>query len=151
MRTTPILNYFEPYEFGEWWEYMDETFLLQLDEFRRNWKGPVQISPHPDALGRELGDSMSMHNIERWGVLKAADVFPMYLERVNGISRLRYISTTQQRIRAYEAAIYSGFNGIGIYTDTRPGDMLHLDTREGQLATWSRVNGQYLGVDLVIN
>lgn len=140
------LTYFSPREFGEWWSKMAPDLLLKLDGFRHEWDGPVIISPVDGALGRRGGASGSMHNVDKWDLVRAVDVFPGFL--VSG--RIAFIHNQDQRRRAYSVARAIGFTGIGIYTDTRPGNMLHLDNRDGHLATWSRVAGKYLGIDEVL-
>lgn len=144
------LWHFKPEEFREFWPLMSHELLFKLDAFRgylpRGWT--VHISPHPDALGRYLGpDNESQHNIDRWGEVRASDVFIRNAE-------LEYISTFEERQIAEAAARRAGFTGIGIYVDTVPGNMMHLDVRQDRgvsdPATWSRVAGVYGGLDAVV-
>lgn len=134
----PDLEFFEPWEFREWWGRMSPKTLLVLDRYRREWGAPVMVSPHKDALGRFLGDSDSQHNFEKLGEVRAVDTFPEGMR------------TPVDFARAYRCAIRAGASGIGIYTDTRPAPMIHLDTRPHRTpqdpATWSRINGKYLGI-----
>lgn len=137
------LKYFKPYEFGIWWPLMNPDVLTKLDAFREKWGAPVRISPHPDALGRHGGEnSHSQHNVDMWGMVNAVDVFP---EGMN---------SKAERQRAYKIAREVGFTGIGLYTDTKPHDMLHVDVRsdvkEGSPATWARVAGAYVGINAVV-
>ncbi len=134
------LRYFTPQEFGGWYEKMSPDLLKKLDEFRHQWGFPVQVSPHQDAVGREHPTSNSQHNIMKWGEVRAVDVFPK-----NSLGG--YINSAAERQRAYEIAKRVGFTGIGLYTDTSPGHMVHLDVREGSLAKWSRIAGQYKAID----
>jgi hypothetical protein len=134
------LRYFTPQEFGGWYEKMSPDLLKKLDEFRHQWGFPIQVSPHQDAVGREHPTSNSQHNIMKWGEVRAVDVFPK-----NSLGG--YINSAAERKRAYDIAKRVGFTGIGLYTDTSPGHMVHLDVREGSLAKWSRIAGQYKGID----
>src|SRR5690554_3051170 len=78
------------------------------------------------------------------GVKSAVDVFPLVEVRPGDYS---YMESATDRQRAYDTAKQVGFTGIGLYTDTQPGNMLHVDIRErkgdGQVAIWSRVAGNY--------
>ena len=130
----PKLNYFSASEFGVWYPLMNRDLLLKLDAFRERWGRPVAISGNAAALGRH-DDSESQHNVTRWGEVRAVDVFP---EGMNSAA---------ERQRAFDIAKAVGFTGIGLYTDTSAGNMLHVDVREpkshGYVATWSRVAGEY--------
>lgn len=134
------MKYFKPYEFGKWWLSMSPDLLQKLDAFREEWGAPVRISPHPDALGRHLGvEHLSQHNIDRWGEVRAVDIFPKGMDTVEDMSR------------AYDIARRVGFTGIGIYTDTKPSNMMHLDVRTnkpvGKPAKWSRIAGVYNSIE----
>lgn len=125
------MEHFRPAEFREWWGQMSVRLLHVLDAFREEWGEPCVVSPHPDALGRNLGaDGSSQHNVDRWGEVRACDLFP------------RGMDDRADFARAYEIAKYVGATGIGIYTDTRPSPMIHLDVRVdrsvGDPATWCR-------------
>lgn len=128
---------------------MNADLLTKLDAFRDQWGAPVQISPAAGGIGRHNGgDDHSQHNIDRWGEVRAVDVFPMVEIRPG---QYRYMSTREDRQRAHDTARAVGFTGIGLYTDTKPGNMLHVDTREGsRVATWSRVAGDYRGIQEVL-
>jgi len=140
------LRYFTAEEFGVYYPLMSLELLEKLDEFRHEWGGPVEISPAHGGIGREDESSHSQHNILRWGEVRAVDVFPRTIDG--------YMSSRVDRQRALYIAKKVGFTGIGIYTDTQPGNLLHLDVRqdrtEGDPATWSRVAGNYLGIDEVL-
>lgn len=137
------LVYFRPSEFGAWFDYMSPSTLAALDEFRRLWGAPVTVSPAAGGLGRRLGyDDLSQHNVDRWGECRAVDFFPSGLNSLNAN-------------RAYECAKRAGFTGIGIYTDTSPGWMMHGDTRTDRTtmnpATWARVGRNYTGINEVVS
>ena len=147
----PKLKHFSPSEFGIWWPLMNEDLLLKLDQFREEWGAPVVISPAPGGIGRTggAGDS-SQHNIDVWIRVRAIDVFPQVISPEGR----RGIVTGAERQRAYEVAKKVGFTGIGLYTDTRPSNMVHLDVREdrrpGDPAKWSRVAGDYRAITEVL-
>lgn len=137
------LNWWSAYEFGPWWNYMDIDWLLKADMFREKWGKPCKISPHPDALGRHLGPkNTSQHNIDKWQKVKAGDIFPEGMD------------TKQDMARAYQIAVEVGFTGVGLYTDTKPSNMIHLDVRNdrfaGNPAKWARVDGKYVDIKQVI-
>ncbi|MGH1438587.1 MAG: hypothetical protein ACRBBR_00640 [Cellvibrionaceae bacterium] len=140
------LRYFSAEEFGVYYPVMSLELLTKLDQFRHEWGGPVEISKAVGGIGREDESSQSQHNVLRWGEVRAVDVFPRTIDG--------YITTRADRQRALYIARKVGFTGIGIYTDTKQGNMLHLDVRqdrsEGSPALWSRVNGNYLGIDEVL-
>ena len=144
---TKELQYFKPSEFREWWPLMSPKLLNVLDNFREEWGAPCVVSPAEGALGRKLDQGvMSQHNVNQWGEVRAADIFPAGM------------NTPEDCARAFECAKSAGATGIGIYTDTKPGNMLHLDVREDRTAdnpaTWSRVmkdgQRQYLGLFAVM-
>lgn len=134
------MQFFSPSEFGGWFNQMSPELLKKLDQFRKEWGFPVQISPHQDAVGREDATSQSQHNVMRWGEVRAVDVFPK-----NSIGG--YINSKAELKRAYDIARRVGFNGVGLYTDTAPGHMVHLDVRKGAFAKWSRIAGQYKSIN----
>ena len=118
---TMQLRYFSQDEFGEWWPYMSTELLSRLDEFRSRLGVSVMISPAEGAIGRHGGLSTSQHNVDMWGEVRAVDVMP------KGVTLAH----------AYEVAKAVGFTGIGLYPQTSPYPMLHLDVRPGFLSTWS--------------
>lgn len=135
----PKLRYFSAGEFGVFYPLINSDLLIKLDEFRHRWGRPVVVSPVAGAIVRHGGDSHSQHNIDRWGETRAVDVFPDGMD------------TVSERKRAYQIARDVGFTGIGIYTDTVPSNLLHVDVRPGgYVATWSRVGGQYLEIGEVL-
>jgi hypothetical protein len=140
--TKPKLRYFSAAEFGIWWPLMADDLLIKLDAFRELWGAPVRISPAAGGIGRHLGiNDTSQHNVDRWGEVRAIDVFP------DGMNN------RASRERAYQLARQCGFTGIGLYTDTMPQNLLHVDVRKetgGRVATWARVAGQYVGIGEVI-
>ena len=141
MITPRNLSRFSESEFRGWFGDMSPVLLSKLDDFAQYWGGPVIISPHPDALGRHDGpEGLSQHNVDKWGEVRAVDVFPKH---PNG----NYVDDLAGRQKMLAVAKRAGFTGIGIYTDTQPGNMIHLDVRDDRTvlnrAMWSRVDGNY--------
>lgn len=144
----PSLKYFSPIEFGAWYPFMSNDLLQKLDAFRAAWGYPVVISSADGAIGRkESAEETSQHNFTRWGEVRAIDIFPQ-------VGGGKYITTAAQRRRALDVARSVGFTGIGLYTDTARGNMLHVDVRvdrsPGSPALWSRVNGSYGSISDVL-
>jgi len=123
------LQYFKASEFGVWYPLMSVDILVKLDKFRELWGDQVMITPVQGGIGRE-DNSGSMHNVLKWGEVRAIDVFP------------RGMDSLADRQRAFKLAKQAGFTGIGLYTDTRPSNMLHVDNRDSPLF-WTRVNKVY--------
>ena len=73
---SPVLEYFKPAEFGEWWPVMNKKLLLALDKTRGEWGQPFFISPVTGAIGRDDHTSGSFHNVQKHGEVKAIDFFP---------------------------------------------------------------------------
>lgn len=126
------LRYFSDEELRGWKPNLDPVLLRLLDLFRHHWSRPVQISPAPGAIGRQLGKfSTSQHNLDYWGQVRAIDVMP---------AEMRDVESMQLAIRI---AINCGFTGIGVYPDWKPAPGLHLDVRRdrvvGQPARWGAV------------
>ncbi len=137
--TKPTLKYFKPDEFGIFYTFINNTTLLKLDAFREAWGKPVIVSSAKGSIGRHGGDSNSQHNIDKFGETRAIDVFPSGMDNVF------------ERRRALEIAKRVGFTGIGIYTDTSPSNLLHVDTRPSErVALWSRVDGEYGLIEAVV-
>ena len=111
------MKHFTKAEFQGWFDVMDKELLEKLDELREKLGSPISISPAEGAVGRRLGpDRRSYHNLDYHGVVKAVDVMP----------------ATDNIQRAFRLAKAVGFCGIGIYVDTKPRKMLHLDVRPKQ-------------------
>jgi hypothetical protein len=126
------LKYFTPHEFiragRQWWPDMDQDLLLSLDVFRGLWGAPVYISPHPLALGRhDREHGTSQHNIDRWRVVRAADIMPEGMTSVDAACR------------AVEIAEDAGMVGIGLYPHWSPRPGLHVDVRHSGPARWGAV------------
>jgi len=137
------LRYFPKEEYREWADDMSPLLVFLVDRFREEWGDIVEVSPHPDALGRNLTlDNLSQHNFRLYGVVNAGDYFP------------KGMNTPEDRARAFKIAKKLGFTGIGIYADTTPSNMIHLDVRNtrivGNPATWSRIDGEYKPIEDVL-
>lgn len=142
------LKHFSQTEFGAWWPLMNRDLLLKLDAFREAWQNPVIISPAFGSLGRTLGPGdSSQHNVTRWGEVRAADIMPL-IEEPDGTRRGM---NRGELWLAYTTALRVGFHGIGVYPGWQPYTGLHVDMREDRSGTspalWSRINGEYVGVD----
>ena len=119
------LDHFSRHEFGPWADQMSERQLRCLDAFRSMWGAKVKVSPAEGAVGRHGSESTSKHNVDRWGEVRATDVFP---------EGLRTQADARRAIRCAEEA---GFTGIGIYPEWEPSVGMHLDTRDGEhVAKW---------------
>jgi hypothetical protein len=140
----PHLYYFSRAEFvradqygnpAQWWDQMSPRLLVLLDLLRYRHGGPILISAHDYALGRELGpDDHSQHNIDKWGEVRAADVmFP----------RIKVQADAEHLVLI---AKQCGFTGIGIGPEWIPHFGAHLDVRHerepGRPATWGYVRGK---------
>lgn len=137
------MRYFSESEFRGHLHFMNPKLLEVMDRFRALWGAPVFISPNAAALGRWLGDkNTSQHNVDRWGMCNAVDLFPAGM------------FTTEACDRAVECAQIAGATGIGIYTDTKPHHMIHIDVRTDRTpdspATWGRKHGRYVALAEVL-
>lgn len=137
----PHLYHFKPWEFvradkygnpAQWWDQMSPRLLVCLDLLRYRHGGPIQISGHDSALGRQLGpDDRSQHNIDKWGEVRAVDaMFPR-------------VKTQADAERVIRQAKECGFTGIGFGPFWLPYVGMHLDVRDdrfpGEPATWGYV------------
>lgn len=134
-----MVQYFSVSEFREWADYMSSDLVYKLNKFRELWGAQVVISSNADALGRNGGiNDESQHNVDKWGEVRAADIFP------------EGMVTREDMTRAYNIAVEVGFTGIGLYNDTSK-PMMHVDVRKdrvaGSPAVWSRVAGAYLSIN----
>lgn len=137
-------QHFELAEFRQWGDQMSARQVTLLDVLRFRLGRPVIISPHPDALGRNMGlESESAHNVDRWGKVLATDAF------IPGVHYREQAESVIDEARAI------GFTGIGLYTDTQYGGkkmpMFHFDCRPtrkmGAPATWGRVSRKYVSIN----
>lgn len=139
---TPLkLEYFKPEEFQGWFNQMSPELLRKLDILRDLWGKPIMVSPAAGGVGRNLGpDATTQHNVDRWGEVRGVDIFP------DGLN-----SVTAQHFRRLCREV--GFTGIGIYNDTSPGWMAHVDVRADRTvnnpAEWARVGGKYVGIEVL--
>ena len=153
LMTRPKLKNFTPSEFGIWWPFMSADLLLKLDALRERRGTPIIISSAAGALGRDDNEAdTSQHNILRWGEVRAVDFFATVpAENERGWD---YIRDPYDRSKLYQDMRAVGFTGIGIYTDTSPGNLAHGDVRQDRTAsspaTWARVGGAYTGIAEVI-
>lgn len=110
-----VPRHFSEREFGAWADQIHPALLFGLDVLRETLEAPVVISPAPGSLGRRLGASMSLHNVNVYGMVYAADVL---LPLSWGVAE------------GYEAALQLRlFSGLGVYPFWTPRPGLHLDVR----------------------
>ena len=132
-------RWFAPQEFGAWVNRVHPALLLALDVLRDTLNAPVVISPAPGALGRGLGGSSSLHNVDLFGMVYAVDVLlPVSWGVEEGFDAARNVRL---------------FSGIGVYPFWIPRPGLHVDVRHLSAvnptkgatplspATWGAVRG----------
>ena len=126
-------------EFGEWADMMHPGLLFALDVLRDALNALVVISPAYGSLGRRMGMSTSLHNVDFHGMVYAVDVLlPMGWGAAEGFDAARGLRL---------------FSGIGVYPFWKPRAGLHLDVRHLSAvnpskgatplrpATWGAVRG----------
>lgn len=110
-----VPRFFRLDEFGVWADRMHPALLLALDVLRDTLNAPVSISPAPGALGRRAGRSISLHNVDVFGMVYAADVLlPVSWGVEEGFDAARNVRL---------------FSGIGVYPFWVPRAGLHVDVR----------------------
>ena len=132
-------RWFAPQEFGAWVNRVHPALLLALDVLRDTLNSPVVISPAPGSLGRRLAGSSSLHNVDVFGMVYAADVLlPVSWGVEEGFDAARNVRL---------------FSGIGVYPFWIPRPGLHVDVRHLSTvnptkgatplkpATWGAVRG----------
>jgi len=134
-----VPRYFAAHEFGAWVNRVHPALLLALDVLRDTLNSPVVISPAPGSLGRRLAGSSSLHNVDVFGMVYAADVLlPVSWGVEEGFDAARNVRL---------------FSGIGVYPFWIPRPGLHVDVRHLSTvnptkgatplkpATWGAVRG----------
>ena len=134
-----VPRYFAAREFGVWANRVHPALLFALDVLRDTLGSPVVISPAAGSLGRRLGGSSSLHNVDVFGMVYAADVLlPMAWGVAEGFEAARNVRL---------------FSGIGVYPFWKPRPGLHVDVRHLSAvnptkgatplkpATWGAVRG----------
>ena len=132
-------RFFARREFGAWVNRIHPALLFALDVLRDTLNAPVVISPAAGSLGRRLGGSSSLHNVDVFGMVYAADVLlPLSWGVEEGFDAARNVRL---------------FSGIGVYPFWKPRPGLHLDVRHLSAvnpskgatplspATWGAVRG----------
>ena len=102
-------------EFREWADMMHPGLCFALDVLRDALNALVVISPAKGALGRRMGISTSLHNVDMHRMVCAVDVL---LPLSCGVER-GYDVARDLRL----------FSGIGVYPFWKPRAGLHLDVR----------------------
>lgn len=114
-RVSHVPKHFAPHEFGPWANMIHPALLFALDVLREKLGAAVVISPAAGSLGRRLGGSSSLHNVDVHGTVHAADVLlPMAWGAAGGFEAARELRL---------------FSGIGVYPFWKPRAGLHLDVR----------------------
>lgn len=134
-----VPRFFAPQEFGAWANRVHPALLLALDVLRDTLNAPVAISPAAGALGRRAGRSISLHNVDVFGLVYAVDVLlPVSWGVEEGFDAARNVRL---------------FSGIGVYPFWIPRPGLHVDVRHLSVvnpskgatplrpATWGAVRG----------
>lgn len=110
-----VPRHFSDREFGDWAGRIHPALLFALDVLRETLEAPVVISPAPGSLGRRLGGSKSLHNVDVFGMVYAADVLlPLSCGAADGFE---------------VACNLRLFSGVGVYPFWKPRAGLHLDVR----------------------
>lgn len=121
----PKLKYFQAYDFGIWWPFMDNNLLQKLDAFRAALGDVVIISPVGGAIGRikaAIADSQHVLGVDL--TIRAVDV--MVPKNLLGV---KYSRGGTELKKVFDLAVQTGFKGIGVYPQWKPYSGLHLDTR----------------------
>ena len=110
-----VPRFFAQHEFGAWVDRIHPALLFALVVLRDTLNAPVVISPAAGSLGRRLGGSRSLHNVDVFGMVYAADVLlPVSWGVEEGFDAARNVRL---------------FSGIGVYPFWKPRPGLHLDVR----------------------
>lgn len=110
-----VPRHFSERELGAWAGQIHPALLFGLDVLRETLEAPVVISPAPGSLGRRLGESKSLHNVDVFGMVYAADVLlPLSCGAAHGVE---------------VACNLRLFSGVGVYPFWKPRSGLHLDVR----------------------
>ena len=128
---TPELRHFEPVEFNGWANRMSPRLAYTLDLWRERCGFPIEVSPHPRAIGRTNGNENSRH----YAVGRAPDAIDVFPRGDIEIA----VKTAVQL-----------FGGVGLYvnwTDAagRKTPGMHVDTRpriNDKPASWGQIDGK---------
>lgn len=138
------MQYFNTSEFREWYDLMSPRLLTLLDVLRHQLGLVIEISGHHYALGRNLGESESCHNVDKWGEVLAVDCF---VGKNTSYREAKRIVNTAKSI---------GFTGIGVYPYWANNDGnrqcgFHFDVRPtrnmGDPAMWGYFDGKFKSID----
>ena len=134
-----VPRHFSNAEFGPWAGRIHPALLYGLDVLRETLGAPVVISPALGSLGRRLGGSKSLHNVDVFGMVYAVDVL---------------LPMTWSAAEGFEAALKLRlFSGVGVYPAWKPRAGLHVDVRHASAvnpstgatplnpATWGAIPG----------
>lgn len=109
-------------------DHMGEGIILALNDWRNSLPSSHSMTPSPlyDAHVRQTGTSR--HSLEGGRESDATDVF---------------VSNEYIWDAWLAAQRIPEIGGIGVYLDTKPSVMFHIDTRPDRLL-WVRLNGEYI-------
>lgn len=144
------LDHFDSNEFIDadgknWFNLISPELLVKLDILRGFRTAPIHISKASGAIGRFLGENAtSKHNIDKWGLVLAIDVFPSYEPHLNPKDFLNLAEEV-------------GFRGVGFYPEweMHTGSKLlkggfHLDVRPNEVmgdpATWGFIGEDFVDI-----
>ncbi len=128
-----MINWIKQFKPTEWPEevipHMNPV-LFHEAVFPLRLQSGIPMKPSPLVAGHIRTNSGSTHSIDNGRMSTGTDLFvPSDSESI------LKLFTLAQRI--------PGVGGFGIYFDTKPSVMIHVDTREEPL-NWLRVEGEYI-------
>lgn len=139
------LQNFKKSEFREWYNQMSPRLTTMLDILRHQTGLVIEISGHPDALGRNMGpDAKTCHNVDKWGWVLAVDCF------------VGKNTTYRDAKMIFNTAKAIGFTGIGIYpfwTNNQGHRQcgFHFDVRPtekmGDPASWGKIGDGWVSAE----
>lgn len=123
------MKHFAPTEFQGWFYKLSPVLKDKLDALREELGVPVHLSKAEGSIGRRLGpDSLTQHNFDRWGEVRAVDGYVPEGVNINDF---------------YDACVSVGFTGIGLYKGWAHKYGFHVDVREDRKpkmpATWGGI------------
>lgn len=105
---------------------VDARVVQALQVWRDLCGKPIALTPVPEGIFRTEGSPTSQH-FAVGRLSTALDVFP-----------------ADPREAYLHALDVEAFRGIGLYLDTRPSQMMHVDVRSGKRILWVRDKGTYV-------
>jgi len=139
------LQNFRKSEFREWYDLISPRLTTMLDILRYQTVLVVEISSHPDSIGRSLGpDKDTCHNVDRWSWVLAVDCFvgknTSYRDAKMIINVAKSIGFTGIGIYPYWTNNY-GHRQCGFHFDVRPSRNM------GDPASWGFFEGEFTSTE----